>query len=277
MQGRPPIAALRPFVTQLWATDTTASPGAVGRERVLPTGAVHIAVRLSGAPLRTLAHERDLIGREHAPAVIGGPRMQPYLRRTGEPCASVGAMLRPGAAEFLVGAPAEAFVDQHCALIDLWGDEATVLRQRLVEQPTAAARLRVFEAALMERLARPSKASVRAPRGLHPAVAHALGRFATAPVGVGTVVDELGLSHRRFVSLFRRTVGLPPKHHCRVLRFRRMLPLAADPQLPWVDAALRGGYADQPHLSREFRALAGMRPSEYRARAPRWTGHVPLD
>ncbi len=43
----------------------------------------------------------------------------------------------------------------------------------------------------------------------------------------------------------------------RILRFRAAVGLARE-GVPAADAAARAGYADQPHLSREVRALAGV-------------------
>ena len=67
----------------------------------------------------------------------------------------------------------------------------------------------------------------------------------------------------------RRTSGCAPKGVARVLRFRRALALLHARRRParFGDIAAAGGYYDQPHLNREFRALAGCTPGEYLARA----------
>ena len=41
-------------------------------------------------------------------------------------------------------------------------------------------------------------------------------------------------------------------------------------------AAVRSGYADQPHLSRESMALSGLTPAAYLARATEHLNHVPI-
>jgi AraC-like DNA-binding protein len=94
---------------------------------------------------------------------------------------------------------------------------------------------------------------------------------------VRETVRETGYSHRRFVAVFQRAVGLTPKRYCRVLRFRRVLErFAACPATPLTDLAQFGDYSDQAHFSREFREFAGITPGEYRRLLPPWPHHVPV-
>lgn len=66
-------------------------------------------------------------------------------------------------------------------------------------------------------------------------------------------------------------MGLAPKASARVLRFQRAARLLAPtavlgpprPARTIADVAATCGYADHPHLVREFRTLADCTPSEY--------------
>ena len=78
----------------------------------------------------------------------------------------------------------------------------------------ARSRLDAFERLLAQRLP--------VVRGLHPAVARALERLGS-PTAVHEVVKQSGYSHRRFITLFSRAVGLTPKMYARVMRFQRAL------------------------------------------------------
>ena len=53
----------------------------------------------------------------------------------------------------------------------------------------------------------------------------------------------------------------------RVLRFRRAVALLQAGVTP-AEVAARAGYADQPHLSRDVRALAGVSPARITASRP---------
>jgi AraC-like DNA-binding protein len=267
---RAPRPALRPFVKTLWASHEGDAPGgsAAQRERVLPTGNAHVVFRLSDLPLRLFDAIDSPAGRSVGHAVVGGPRAGFYVRDVSQPVGSVGAELHPGAAEALLGVPADELAGRHTPLEDLWGAAANRARERLLEADGVERRLDLFESLLTARLPR--------VRGVHPAVAHALERFA-ASAPVRDVVGASGYSHRRFIALFRRAAGLPPKLYCRVLRFQGALErLARDPAASFVELALGAGYADQPHLGREFRELAGLSPGRYRQIAPASANHVPI-
>lgn len=250
----------------LWLSeaDGTALGGPSSREHVVPTGTMHIVLRLCDTSVR-LWNERGEpldIGR----AVIGGVRSTYYVK-DAVPARTIGAQLQAAAALPLVGVPASELADRHTRLDEVWGAAAVGLRCRLLEATSAEDALDRFEAALEARLPR--------VRGVHPAVAHALARF-DALADVSEVVEDTGLSHRRLLTLFREAVGLAPKRYCRVLRLQLALPrvLAGD---PLAEVAAFTGYSDQAHLTREFRELVGVSPGVYRSIAPARDHHVPID
>ena len=279
---RPPMPALRPFVEAVWASDPTpaASPATAqaaptappaSLERVLPTGSMHLAIRLTGPPLQVLGTDRgarEFLGH----AVVGGVRDRCYVRDISAPVRSVGAQLRPSAVLPLFDATAADLAGRHTPLEQLWGRSAVTARERLLDAGSLERQLLVFEHLLLERLPRVC--------GVHPAVAHALAQLSATParsLAVRDVVRESGYSHRRFIELFRRSVGLTPKRYQRLSRFRAALA-AVDLDAPptWADLALAAGYSDQAHFSREFRAFSGVTPGAYLAARPAARHHVPI-
>lgn len=267
---RPPRPILRPFVKTLWAIDRSTSPFSVvaDRERVLPTGTMHLVIRLSNHKLGLFDDVSNCTKREIGYAIVGGARSTYYVRDISEPASSVGAQLLPGASELLFDVPADELAGRHTPLDDLWGHSAAESRERLLEGGSLERRLDIFESLLVARLPR--------VHGLHPVVAHALERFTTT-ADVREVVRQTGYSHRRFIALFSRAVGLTPKLYCRVLRFQRVVELtAASQSASRVDVALAAGYSDQPHFNRQFREFAGVTPSEYDELSPMSPNHVPI-
>lgn len=61
---------------------------------------------------------------------------------------------------------------------------------------------------------------------------------------------------------FSRSCGLTLGTMLRVARMRAALRLIRRREMPLVEVALAAGYADQSHMTREFRRLAGLTPGE---------------
>lgn len=265
---RLPRTALRPFVRRLWVADGGRSSGATApRERVLPTGEMHVALRLSDVAFRFLEDVSDQVGDTLGCSVVGGARTAPYFKDISHALPSVGAQLLPGASGPLFGVPAVEITGSHVPLDTLWGGAAGELRERLLEGQSASHRMDLLEDALAERLP--------PIRGIHPAVSHALGRFGSG-ISIGDVVQETGYSHRRFIDLFRSSVGLPPKLFCRIRRFQRAVVRLSSGSGSVAEVAFEAGYSDQAHLTRDFQEFAGITPGEYRRRGSHRPGHVPV-
>ncbi|MFC4947735.1 DUF6597 domain-containing transcriptional factor [Pseudonocardia sp. GCM10023141] len=178
--------------------------------------------------------------------VVAGPdtRAHPVRREPG--VCSAGLRFAPGMLPALLGVPAEALRDERVPVADLHPVLARDAMARLEYGAAPAAALAGLAMALP---GEPAGTEVRA------AVTR-LDRGETA----AEVADALGWTTR---SLHRRSLaafGYGPAVLRRVLRFRRAAALLHG-GVALADAAAIAGYADQPHLSREVRALAGVAPS----------------
>lgn len=101
----------------------------------------------------------------------------------------------------------------------------------------------------------------------------ATGRAILAAPTVAEMARNTGMSPRTLQRWFERHVGMPPRRYLRLLRFQK-----AFEQMPG-EASLAAhaadqGFADQAHMAREFRALAGMPAKQARktAKGPFLTG-----
>ena len=85
----------------------------------------------------------------------------------------------------------------------------------------------------------------------------AIGRAILAAATVEEMGRATGMSPRTLQRWFARNVGLPPRRYLRLLRFQKAFAeVPAQPSL--ADHAAAQGYADQAHMAREFRAMAGV-------------------
>ncbi|WP_341716020.1 helix-turn-helix domain-containing protein [Micromonospora sp. FIMYZ51] len=81
----------------------------------------------------------------------------------------------------------------------------------------------------------------------------------SAGAPVAATAAEVGLDPRGLLRRSRHLFGYGPKTLARILRMRRALALARG-GTPLAEVAARTGYADQAHLTRDVRALAGVPP-----------------
>lgn len=79
---------------------------------------------------------------------------------------------------------------------------------------------------------------------------------------IGEVAAAVGLSPRHLQRRFRRAVGLAPKELARLRRVRWacVQALRGDAE-SWAGVANDSGFADQAHMSREFRRIFGYTPT----------------
>jgi AraC-like DNA-binding protein len=231
-EWRPP-AALRGPVTCLWASVTP--DGAGGERLVLPDGC------------------SDLIWEEGVGAYVAGPDTGPATTRAVAGRVIAGVRLRPAAGGQVLGVPLSELRDRRVPLAEVLAGPAALP----ADLPSADA-----AAALLDLAGR-----LVAAAAADPAVDHAAARLRDPAARTEEVAAQAGLSERQLRRRFQAAAGYGPKTLQRVLRFQRFVRLAdavpaGAPPLDLAAAAVRAGYADQPHLTREGRALSGHTPGE---------------
>lgn len=268
MVERAPRAELLPFASALWASEK-GEPRAE-RERVVPTGDVHLVVRLGHPNLRIYRDERDAVGETIRGPIVGGPRSAAHLRDVSVSTASVGMMLRPGKAHALFGVSAKELSGAHWSLSELWRHRAQQLLEALHELRTLEAQAKRFEEFVLDVLSRREIASP------DPRVVFAAGNLGRG-MTVGEIASHLELSPRRLHALFIEDVGLSPKRYARIKRVQTALSESHRARSrSWSQIAFAAGFSDQAHLTREMRAIAGVTPRSFRRLAPEHAHHLPL-
>lgn len=172
---------------------------------------------------------------------VAGPDTRAHPYSASGPI--VGVRFRPGFAPAGLGVPAVEVRDARVDLDRLWPAERV---ERLAEELATAADPETTLAT-----------AVAARSGPWDAAAPTLARAMRDGGRVAAVAADLGLTerqlHRRCLSAF----GYGPKTLQRVLRFQRALGQARA-GTPLATVAYESGYADQAHLAREVKALAGV-------------------
>jgi AraC-like DNA-binding protein len=84
-----------------------------------------------------------------------------------------------------------------------------------------------------------------------------------APPSLEQLATSVGLSPFHFARVFRKATGLPPHAWVQQQRLKQARALLRADHAP-LDVALRLGYCDQSHLTRQFKQAYGVAPGEYR-------------
>lgn len=233
-----PPAALREAVACLWVS---VAPDGAGRDGlVLPDGCC------------------NLVWDQCSGGYVAGPDTGPVRPASTAGVVSVGARFRPAAGGGVLGLPLSELRDQRVSLADLLPAQARSLTPAL--SPAAAA------ATLLEVTGRLVRGG--AP---DPAAARVAALLRDPAARTEDIAARTGLSERQLRRRVHAAAGYGPKTLQRVLRFQRFVRLLdATADLPDLAAAAAlAGYADQPHLTRECRALSGYTPAAlHRQRRP---------
>ncbi len=76
---------------------------------------------------------------------------------------------------------------------------------------------------------------------------------------------EVQLSPRQLRTLTVAELGLSPKELCRLFRFDRLVAGLVAGQKTLAEVAADAGFADQSHLTHEFRRMVGCTPTTWLA------------
>jgi AraC-like DNA-binding protein len=169
----------------------------------------------------------------------------------------------PGKAPAFLGVPASDLLDRRVLLGDLWSEAAAArLADRLAAAPAPEDAAGLLDAVIADR-------AYTAPDS-DPIVDHLVAVFRKQPDAGGVVQlasQILSVGERRLHRHCSAAVGYGPKMLERVLRFQRARRLARHTGSLATVAAM-AGYADQAHMTRESRRLAGKAPSDLFKTAP---------
>ena len=171
--------------------------------------------------------------------------------------------LTPLGAHRLFGVPMHELENRVLQLEDLFGRKVERLEEQFFDAADWETRLQITESFLAARLEKGPE--------VRPDVVRAWNRLEETEgrIRVESLARELRCSRKHLLTQFREHIGPGPKTVARLLRFNLLLRLIGGNQHPdWSELAFRCGYADQSHLNREVRRLAGCTPGELVRRPP---------
>jgi AraC-like DNA-binding protein len=265
-----PSAPLADFVDLFWYYEGPRP--AHSKERVLPCGTAQIVINLHEGGLRVYEPRSVDRFQSFRDSLLSGARSEFCVIDTASQVSIMGVSFKPGGAFPFFRLPADELHNAHVSLNALWGEQASELRDQLLEAESPQLKFRILEHVLWAQMDR--------SLARHPAVAYALKQFQSAsPVHkVSDLAGQIGLSSRHFIKIFSEEVGLTPKLFCRTHRFQEVLRrIDAGRQAGWADVACACGYFDQAHFIHDFRAFSGLNPTSYLTQRGAHPNHVRLE
>ncbi|MFE7713163.1 helix-turn-helix domain-containing protein [Streptomyces sp. NPDC057486] len=220
--------------------------------RMVPHPAVTLLLEFgAGSPILDCA-----AGRQQRGSIVAGPGLGSggTVRARGENVQCVQVRLSPVIARAILGASPTDLDGAVVSLGDLWGREASRIREQLGDVSSWQDRFVLTDALLARRH--------EAGPPVDPEVAWAWHRIIVSRglTRVDGLAAEVGWSRKRLWSRFRSQLGLPPKRAVKLVRFDHAAHrLVAGESAAQVAADT--GYADQSHLHRDVMAFTGATPA----------------
>jgi AraC-like DNA-binding protein len=249
----PVDASLAPYVQLIWTFEVDVPTSFGSAERIFPDGIVE-AIFHYRTPF-DMRYRCAPFSRQPASLVVSQTRSFLEIEPAGT-SGFVSVRFHPWGACHFFEHPISAFADQMVAAIDVWGDDATFVEERIATVTSARERVDVIQQFLMRQLRRYRRDSieilVRRCRANH-------GRDRVAHL-----CRDIGVSERMLERTFRNGLGYSPKHFLRLSRFLHtchLLRHSARPHLTHL--AHQAGYYDQAHCIADFTAFAGMTPRAF--------------
>lgn len=191
------------------------------------------------------------------------------LRGTGW---AVGVMLRPAAGALLLGGPLAAWAGRHAPLVDALAATAprTVLetcvaavRATMTPGPTDPVRQHAATDLVGDLLRRWLPVD---DEGLLVNAVVAAVEDDPGIVRVAQLCERFGTPERTLQRLVRRRLGITPRWLVQRRRLHEAAGALRERTTTLAEVAARLGYADEAHLSRDFRRVTGMTPGAFSAR-----------
>jgi AraC-like DNA-binding protein len=244
--------ALAGLVEWFWAVSWDLPAGLVHRQQVLTHPGANISIGTAGA------RPGDREARP-AEARLNGVARGLSTRLLAGRGWAVAAMTRPGGLGAFITGPASALTDRVVPLGQAIAvDEAALLRQ-VAGEAGEAARAGLLAAALEQAVV-----AERVPPATQVAAAAGIAAASRAVRRLGDLASVTGTGPRTLQRLFLQYAGVSPVWVIRRYRLLEAAEAVRDgSRVCWARLAAGPGYADQAHLTRDFRAATGQTPAAY--------------
>ena len=229
-----------------WRVRWHLDEGEVISQRIIDAVNVHLTVEEGAVP---------------APLVVTGVHRRVWHRQIRDSGSAFGIRLRPAGLAVVSDLTPSRIADSTVAVTPSLDRRLHETMSAVAAAHTAEDRVEAANAAIAERLA---ERPVGPVGRLANAVYDELVAGVRSRVGPD-LAEQLGVSQRTIQRALKETLGHGPKFLSRRIRLQELARLlVTEPDLDLATLAFELGYADQAHLTNDFRSVTGMSPGAYR-------------
>lgn len=241
-----PGPQLKPFVDHFWVVRYD-----------LPAGTTHTQTVLS-YPNVHLAFEHD----EGRRALVYGIPRRPFVRELRGTGRTLGVRVRAGGFFPFWRRDVAQLTGKTVPATHVFGPQAEHWADTVLDAGDDAAMARAAERLLSACLPDPD------PRAELAAQIVSIAMDERDIIKAEQLSERTDMSLRRLQRLFRRYVGVGPKWVIKRFRLQEAAErIEHEPDLALTDLAVELGYFDQAHFIKDFKAVLGQTPAEYRTAA----------
>ncbi len=240
-------------------------------ERLLPEGVVEIVIDLTDDPKLIFDNHTLKPAQSCRKSWISGMRSRYISIGVGRRSAMFVIRFRRGMAWRFLQMPMAEIDDMVVDAEQVLGASFSSMRQRLMDAESIEQKFIIAERCILERMKSGSET--------HPAIQYTLHQMLSNPstATINEIVRKTGYSHKHFLSLFGKHVGLTPKQFLRIAKFQQAVrDIESRSHIHWTQLAHDCGYYDQAHFINDFKEFSGFSPTDYMYAKGEFVNYVPL-
>ncbi len=227
-------------------------------ERLVPDGSINLIIELDGQLRSVFDNESMQVLRQYRGAWVSGAHRAYISISALKGSELLAVRFKAGGAYPLFKRALDSLCDKVVDADLIFGAAIDELRDELLGLPDGPTKL--------QRLASWLDAAADYTMMADPRILKAVEEIIADPtqVTLKRIIEASGVSQKHFIHLFKRYIGMAPKHYQRILRFARVIPLIhAQEEINWAQLGQDCGYFDQAHFIKDFREFSGFNPQKF--------------
>ncbi len=228
------------------------------KTKILPNGAVELIINF-GKTQRILDNETLQVKSTYKNYWFAGIQTHPIIIQSIDDTNLVGIRFLPGGAYPFLKFPASQLTNM--VVEAEWLTEELFALKNEIGDLSDLERIRhIVQAYLLEKFDGACQ--------LNDSVKYVTEKIISpeSEIAVTDLVKKSGYSHKHFIQLFKKQVGISPKNLQRIIRLQQVIQIAKEnPQIKWSEIMFQFPFHDAAHFAHDFKALTGMNPDKYLA------------